>query len=437
MQDRRRAGGGRAGRACGSGRETSQYRMVPSNAPDTTSSSAQGCHAAAVTSRPWPTSVASSRCVRTSYTWPRAAQRSPGQRGWPRAGVLPLAVPGVQALCGAMRAFCTQGPSGCPPPAPPSTGVPLCWDAARDAPATQSYPIPGKMSRWHSNLYPILPSLPGKPPGGAQSPRRPPAGKRAAGGAARLAGLVARRGQQPVAVRVPVRLRRGMHESAGRVGSASPALWFSYGCFSAYTAASAVTCHALRVWTERRRARSWTGRARACMTVALCPCSVATAGAPARTSHSLTSVSLPALATTACRRAPFSPQPRTLSQTTLHESFGALVDGTGPSWGATGVCAGAVPMTRPGRARQRRAHAATAAVPSGRAACGRPRARARAWLGCQAAALTSPPCAARVASASHRAKSHTCAGRPGPLRRAPQFLPGWGPSALCWRPRTN
>ncbi len=48
------------------------------------------------------------------------------------------------------------------------------------------------------------------------------------------------------------------------------------------------------------------------MTVALCPCSVATAGAPARTSHSLTSVSLPALATTACCRTPFSPQRRTL-----------------------------------------------------------------------------------------------------------------------------
>jgi len=75
-------GRGRAGRACGSGRETSQYRMVPSNAPDTTSSSAQGCHAAAVTSRPWPTSAASSRCVRTSYTWPRAAQHRLGQRQW-------------------------------------------------------------------------------------------------------------------------------------------------------------------------------------------------------------------------------------------------------------------------------------------------------------------------------------------------------------------
>jgi len=78
-------------------------------------------------------------------------------------------------------------------------------------------------------------------------------------------------------------------------------------------------------------------------------------------------------------------------------------------------------MTRPGRARQRRAQAATAAVPSKTAACGRPRARARAWLGCQAAAFTSPPCAASVVSASHRAKSHTCSGRPGLPRARHEF----------------
>ncbi len=62
--------------------------------------------------------------------------------------------------------------------------------------------------------------------------------------AARLAGLVARRGQQPVAIRVPVRLRSGMHDSAGRTGSVSTALCSSCRRFLADTAASAVICHA-------------------------------------------------------------------------------------------------------------------------------------------------------------------------------------------------
>ncbi len=244
-------GRGRAGRACGSGRETSQYRMVPSNAPDTTSSSAQGCHAAAVTSRPWPTSAASSRCVRTSYTWPRAAQHRPGERQWLCARTHDRLRP-ARAVCArvhlaarraapagsarlaarARAAACVPGQTGAvrsnacfmhAGPALPSTGAPMC-----------------------SGRRPCISRFPGRPPrrhlketlGDVQVASVLQAS------AARLAGLVARRGQQPVAIRVPVRLRSGMHDSAGRTGSVSTALCSSCRRFLADTAASAVICHA-------------------------------------------------------------------------------------------------------------------------------------------------------------------------------------------------
>ncbi len=99
--------------------------------------------------------------------------------------------------------------------------------------------------------------------------------------------------------------------------------------------------------------------------------------------------------------------------------------GTGPCRGTAGCAEEPSPPCGPACA-SGRAQADTAAVSSKTAACGRPHARARAWLGCQAAAFTSPPCAASVVSASHRAKSHTCAGRPGPPQRAPHLCPAGG-----------
>jgi len=86
------------------------------------------------------------------YTWPRAGRRPPGQRGWPRALVRPLASLGRQALCGAMRALCTQG-QRCP------VQVLLC--------AAGAVPAPFARQTSQEALE--------------RDPRRPPGGKRATG----------------------------------------------------------------------------------------------------------------------------------------------------------------------------------------------------------------------------------------------------------------
>jgi hypothetical protein len=159
--------------------------------------------------------AASSRCVRTC-----TPGRAPG-------GARRVSAAGRARSCGRLRP----------------------WADRRCAEQCVLYARRASAARYRCSYVqraPSLPRLPGRPPrrhlketlGDLQ------VASVLRANAARLAGLVARRGQQPVTIRVPVRLRRGMHKSAGRTGSVSTALCSSCRRFLANTAASAVICHA-------------------------------------------------------------------------------------------------------------------------------------------------------------------------------------------------